>query len=128
MRLDVHVEGLGLQMRVWGVVHTWDGLGRLQVMQVRCQLTELRAGCLFLSFLFFQSRRLLVVVELPAHFLVLKALRLLEQIDLPFVRRGGGNSSWRRSHARTSCCSSHGSYKTDIRKLAGRYGFVTYYF
>ena len=60
--LDLHVEGLRLDHGVGGVVHSWDGFGGAQVMQVACEFCELLPSSGLLSLLFLKRQMLLVIV------------------------------------------------------------------
>lgn len=72
MRLDVHVEGLGLELRVGRVVDARDRLRGREVVQVGRQLGELGARALLLPFLFVLGYLLVVLVQVAPHLLVLR--------------------------------------------------------
>ena len=41
MGLYIHIEGLGLELRIWWVINTWNRLGRGKMVKVGGQLVEL---------------------------------------------------------------------------------------
>ena len=83
MCLDVYIERLRLQLRVWRVVHARNDLRRSQVMQVRRQLVEFCARRLLLKLGFLEGGFPSKLLQLLTDLVVLR-LDVLE-IALPSV-------------------------------------------
>lgn len=70
MLFNLDIECLWLHVYKWWVIHTWDRLGRHQVMKVSCQLSELSSRCLLLPFLLLNVHLKLIFLKLLAHLFI----------------------------------------------------------
>ena len=70
MRLDVHVERLRFQLRIWGIVDAGHTLSGGQVMKVAGKFTKLGSCAILLSLAFFHELFFVVRVEDGPNFFV----------------------------------------------------------
>ena len=84
MSLDIDVERLRLNGRVWGVVDAWLRARRTQVVQITSQLSKLRPRILLLPVVLVTHAVLMMLFQLRTHLFVLGLD--MREIVLPRVK------------------------------------------